>query len=165
MNAHINLRNASHSDLASLGILKLNSTMAWGKYKDELRELPQARCVPEGHLNHVIIAELAHGLVGFTTIIPREHTSVAELEDLFVLPSHWRRGIGMHLLRAAEVRALALGATSVHVVANKYAQLFYESAGYVLVGTAQTDFGLAPELRKTFDYPAIDLTENCEWKY
>ena len=151
MNAHINLRNASKTDLAGLGILKLNSTMAWGKYKDELRELPEARCVPEVHLNHVIIAELAGRLVGFTTIIPGKHTTVAELEDLFVLPSQWRRGIGMHLLKAAEARALGLGATGVHVVAIEYAQLFYESAGYVLVGTAHTDFGLAAKLRKNFD--------------
>lgn len=77
MNAHIKLRDASQTDLASLGILKLNSTMAWGKYKAELRELPGARCVPEAHLNYVIIAELAGELVGFTTIIPGEHTTMA----------------------------------------------------------------------------------------
>jgi len=70
------------------------------------------------------------------------------LEDLFVDPESWRRGIGARLMAEAERRARALGVRSPHVIAHERAQAFYERCGFRVTGTAMTALAPAPEMRK-----------------
>ncbi len=100
------------------------------------------------HLPHVIVAEFVGEVVGFATVLPGKGAIQAGLEDLFVAPELWRRGIGRSLLAEAERRAAALGARSLHVVAGERARPFYEAAGYRFAGTIATDLAPAVELQK-----------------
>jgi GNAT superfamily N-acetyltransferase len=63
---------------------------------------------------------------------------VPELQDVFVLPEHRRRGIGTQLTRAAEATARARGAEtlslSVSLDGNPAARRLYEQLGYVDAG-------------------------------
>lgn len=86
--------------------------------------------------------------MGFATVLRGEGLMQAELEDLFVAPEVWRKGIGGELLAEAERRAVMLGALSLHVIANQRARLFYEAFGYRFAGIMTTDFAPAVELRK-----------------
>lgn len=145
----IHLREARQADLADLGDLKFRSSVAWGDFVEELQNLPEARHVSQEHLPHIIVAELDGTIAGFVTTLPGDDASQAELEDLFVAPSFWRKGVGAELLRAAEARVAALGAVRMHVIANERARLFYVAAGYHLIGMVQTNFDSAPELCKS----------------
>ncbi|MFS8046839.1 GNAT family N-acetyltransferase [Rhizobium sp. BR 314] len=145
----IHLREAREADLTELGELKFRASVAWGDFVEELQNLPDARHVSREHLPHIIVAELEGTIAGFVTILPGDDASHAELEDLFVAPSFWRNGIGAKLLATAEARAVVLGAARMHVVANERARLFYEAAGYRLIGMVQTDFASARELCKS----------------
>jgi GNAT superfamily N-acetyltransferase len=79
-------------------------------------------------------------IVGFATLLVD-----GELEDLFVDPDWMRRGIGRTLVLDAVGVARAQGLERVEVTANGHALGFYESVGFVLDGTVETEFG--PGLR------------------
>jgi len=139
-------RPARDEDRDILGALKLRSSLAWGDHVEELLAMREAREVPAAHLPHIIVAEASGDIVGFATIL--HHEGAAELEDLFVAPEAWRRGIGKLLLAEAERRAIASGARSVHVVAGERARPFYEASGYEVTGAVMTTLAPAMELEK-----------------
>jgi GNAT superfamily N-acetyltransferase len=147
MSGIIQTRPARQGDVGELGALKLRSSLAWGDHLDELQALPEARAFPREHLPFAIVAELAGAIAGFATLLPPANGE-AEIEDLFVDPPLWRKGIGRALMAALEARALSLGAGSLHVIANNRALPFYRSAGFEIVGTVATRFAPAPEMRK-----------------
>ncbi|MGK9165421.1 GNAT family N-acetyltransferase [Inquilinus limosus] len=147
MTSGIRIRPARPEDRDALGALKLRASLAWGEHVEALSALPEARQVPAEHLPSVFVAELDGKIVGFATVLPRDDRE-AELEDLFVDPAAWRRGVGAGLMAEAERRATALGARSLHVVAHQRARPFYESCGFRIVGMVMTEFAPAPAMRK-----------------
>jgi GNAT superfamily N-acetyltransferase len=72
----------------------------------------------------------------------------AELEDLFVDPDWVRRGIGRALVLDAVAVARASGLERLEVTANDHALGFYQSVGFVLDGTVETDFGPASRMSR-----------------
>ena len=141
------IRSASEEELGALGQLKLRSSLGWGDLREELEALPEAREVTAENLPFVFLADHQGEAVGFATVLPSIGRD-AELEDLFVDPDFWRRGVGDQLLREAERRALGLGFRGLHVVANRRAVPFYESKGFKVMGEVETLFEPAPEMRK-----------------
>ncbi|MGH6762639.1 MAG: GNAT family N-acetyltransferase [Phyllobacterium sp.] len=118
------IRTARDEDRDNLGALKLRSSLAWGDHIEEMQALPEAREVSAAHLPHVIVAELDGQMVGFVTVLPGKNSVQAELEDLFVAPEIWRKGIGRALLAEAERHAAVLGARTLHVIAGERARPF-----------------------------------------
>jgi GNAT superfamily N-acetyltransferase len=106
----ISIRAAQAADKDVLGALKLQASLAWGDHVEKLHALPEAREVPAAHLPHAIVAELEGKIVGFATVFFARDTFQAELQDLFVAPEAWRKGVGRMLLSEAENRAAELGA-------------------------------------------------------
>lgn len=141
------IRSAAEEDRDRLGELKLRSSLAWGDLGKELLALPEARTVPVEHLPFLVVAEHDGEVVGFATVLPSPGDD-AELEDLFVDPGSWRRGIGRRLPMEAERRATALGVRGLHVIANQRAVPFYEAAGFTTIAMVETLFEPAPEMRK-----------------
>ncbi|TAA61584.1 GNAT family N-acetyltransferase [Shinella sp. JR1-6] len=142
------IRQARTGDRAILGALKLRASLAWGDHIEQLKALPEASEVPVAHLPHVIVAELGGELVGFATVLPGRNAVQAELEDLFVAPEAWRRGVGSTLLVHAERQAATLGARTLHVVAGERARPFYEASGYRFTTMVATEFASAVGLKK-----------------
>jgi GNAT superfamily N-acetyltransferase len=136
----VRIRPATADDLPVLGELKLRASLALGEHVEEIEALPEARIVPGEHLPFVFVAEEAGRVLGFATVLPIEDG--VELEDMFVDPGHWRRGIGRALIEEAAARARALGANALRVVANSRG--FYEACGFKAVGEVQTKFAPAP---------------------
>jgi GNAT superfamily N-acetyltransferase len=135
------IRPATAEDLPALGELKLRASLALGEHIAELEALPEARIVPAEHLPFVFVAEDRGRILGFATVLPggEDH---AVLEDMFVEPDQWRRGIGRLLIGEAVARARALGAQVLRVIANSRG--FYDACGFEAVGEVQTQFAPAP---------------------
>jgi GNAT superfamily N-acetyltransferase len=66
-----------------------------------------------------------------------------ELEDLFVAPSAWRRGVGRALVRDVVSIAQSLDRTRITVTTNPNALAFYESVGFVFDCDVATELGPA----------------------
>lgn len=98
--------------------------------------------------NEVIVAEIGSTIVGFASFIAQDGND-AELDGLFVEPSHWRQGIGRTLIEAVERELVAWQATRLRVVANPNALAFYTALGFVTVGEEKTPLGpVAPVMAK-----------------
>ncbi len=85
----------------------------------------------------VLLAETAEGVAGLCCLrmIPYigQDVPYAEVTQLYVRAAFKRQGIGAELLRDAEARAQATGATCVHIITgqtNHDAQAFYRAQGY-----------------------------------
>jgi GNAT superfamily N-acetyltransferase len=85
--------------------------------------------VIEGRTRVAVVEGL---IVGFATLVG------GELEDLFTDPDWMRRGIATALVRDAATRV-----DRIDVTANLHAQAFYEAAGFVRDGAADTPGGPA----------------------
>ena len=83
-------------------------------------------------------------VVGFATWA--EADGIVELADLFVDPGWMRRGIATALVSRIADAARARGARSLEVTASPAALGFYRAAGFVVCGTAETEFGSVPRM-------------------
>jgi GNAT superfamily N-acetyltransferase len=86
-------------------------------------------------------------IVGFCTVCSSrdddaDSTRVADMPTLYVLPSHWRHGIGRALCEAAIGRARDRGfheLTLWTLEANRNARLFYATMGFAPDGATKMD--------------------------
>src|SRR5689334_19495610 len=100
---------------------------------------------PEGLAEgRTYVAEEDGSLVGFATWIEADGT--IELEDLFVHPGWMRRGIATALVNHIAGVLRARGVQRLEVTANPHALGFYNAAGFIDCGVAETDFGAAPRM-------------------
>ena len=109
--------------------------------------MPEVRVVPAEHLPFMFVAEDAGRILGFATVLTGP-AGAAELEDLFVDPDLWRRGVGRRLVREAERRAREVSATSLHVIANGRALEFYAACGFEALGVVATELGQGLEMER-----------------
>lgn len=131
------LRVAAPGDMPVLRDLFRRSSLSNDGDRPSLLAHPEALVfsglsVDEGR-TRVAIAD--DRIVGFATLLG------PELEDLFVDPDSMRRGVGRALVLDAAAVARARGLERLEVTANHHALDFYESLGFVLDGTVETDFG------------------------
>ncbi len=141
------VRPAAPEDVDGLGALKLRASLAWGDHTRQIEALPEARVFPPEHLPFALVAEADGRLAGFATVLPREDGG-ADLEDIFVEPALWRRGIGRALMAEADRAAGDAGAEVLRVIANARALGFYAACGFEVVGVVQTLFAPAPRMEK-----------------
>jgi GNAT superfamily N-acetyltransferase len=142
------LRSAKEEERKALGALKLRATLAWGDHtRPVLLALGGADELAADLLASSFVAEIGDRIVGFATLVTKD-ASDAEVEELFIEPSEWRKGIGTRLLEEAERRAGAAGAHALRVAANPRAQAFYEACGFLTIGEVPDSFGLAPLMQK-----------------
>lgn len=90
------------------------------------------------------VADEQAGIVGFASWIEAEDT--VDLEDLFVDPSWMRRGIATALVGRVVDILRARGVPCLEVTANPHALGFYRAVGFRDIGTARTEFGIAPRM-------------------
>jgi GNAT superfamily N-acetyltransferase len=142
------LRSAKEEEREALGALKLRATLAWGDHtRQVLLALGGADELAADLLASSFVAEIGGRIVGFATLVTKD-ASDAEVEELFIEPSVWRKGIGTRLLEEAERRAVVAGARCLQVAANPRAQAFYEACGFQMIGEVPDSFGLAPLMQK-----------------
>ena len=91
------------------------------------------------------VAEEDGSVVGFAAWARAD--GVTELEDLFVDPLWRRHGIATALVSRIVDVLREQGVRCLEVTANHHAEGFYDAAGFIDCGTAETDFGTAPRKR------------------
>ena len=138
------IRLAQPDDRLKLVELQRRASLAGAEdeVRRQLRERPElidleAEMIAD---NQVMVAVIGEEIVGFATIVTHEGDD-AELEGLFVEPSHWRTGIGTALLHAIEREAGAWDANRLHVLANLEAVPFYRANGFERLGEQRTELG------------------------
>jgi GNAT superfamily N-acetyltransferase len=83
-------------------------------------------------------------VLGFASFKLLDH--VLEVEDLFVDPTKWRRGIGTALMLDMVAIAARRGFTRLEVTGNPHALSFYKNTGFTVSHEVATDLYPAPRL-------------------
>jgi GNAT superfamily N-acetyltransferase len=137
------IRLALPEEREALEELQRRASLALETYNEQLEANPDAIHLPAQQiaLGEVIVAEVDGRIAGFAVVL--DELNVAELDGLFVEPSHWRQGIGAALVHEAVHLARDRGLSLITVVANPAAREFYEKCGFAVEGEAQTRFGPA----------------------
>jgi GNAT superfamily N-acetyltransferase len=149
---HVQIRIAHPDDRLNLIEVQRRASLAseTGELRQRLLEEPDWIDIDEELLanNEVIVAEIGATIVGFASFIAQDGND-AELDGLFVEPTHWRQGIGRLLIGAVERELVAWQATRLRVVANPNALAFYKAVGFFIVGEEKTPLGpVAPVMAK-----------------
>jgi GNAT superfamily N-acetyltransferase len=147
MGIEVRLRPAREDEREALGALKLRASLAWGDFTDALKALPEAGELAPELLPSSFVAEVGGGPAGFATVVVTD-SGAAELEELFVEPALWRKGVGRRLVEEAVRRAAAAGAATIHVVASRRARGFYEACGFEVAGEVETRFEPALSMQR-----------------
>ncbi len=131
----IKIRPAVPAEHAALESLQYAASVAVEAQRAVLLAHPEINGFPAKQIaeGRVWVAERDGQIIGFSALLPREDGD-AELDGLFVRPDLWRSGVGRHLVAAAEKVAEQWGATTLHVMANPQAELFYRACGFELIG-------------------------------
>jgi ribosomal protein S18 acetylase RimI-like enzyme len=108
--------------------------------------------IRDGRTRVAVPRSTAAPVLGFATVTTGPDGD-PDLEDLFVDPSHRRRGIARRLVLDAVRTARAAGHRRLTVTGNGHALAFYRSVGFVVAGRAETPLGAASVLR-------LDLAPN-----
>jgi len=139
----INVRVAIASEQKALEALQWRASLNNAGDREALLTNPDAIELPFHQLETggVFVAEVDVSVKGFAAILPREDAD-SELDALFVEPDAWRQGIGRALVEHCCSAARSAGAASLHVVGNPHAQGFYNSCGFIMLGTRQMRFGV-----------------------
>ena len=139
------VRLAQARERNALEDLQRRASLALGTHNAQLEANPDAIHLPAERiaLGKVLVAEIDGEIAGFAVVL--DESGRAELDGLFVEPSHWLRGIGRALVDEAIHLARDRGLSLMTVVANPAAREFYERCGFSVEGEAQTQFG--PALR------------------
>jgi len=137
------IRAAGPADIARLGEIFRNASLSNEGDRAALLTHPEVlefddTCVREHRARVAVVGDV---VVGFASGTP--NGDAVELDDIFVDPEWMRRGFGLELIRDVSAAALAGGARRIEVTANHHALAFYEAAGFVLDGVAETRFGPA----------------------
>ena len=143
----VSIRTAQVADFGELGEVFRRSSLANDGDRAMLLTTPEALALNAASVRErrTRAAVVDGRIVGFATVLGTG--DALELEDLFVDPNWMRRGIGLALVRDAAATARARGVLRIEVTANPHALKFYEHAGFVPDGTADTRFGPAPRMR------------------
>ena len=146
----IAIRCALLSEREALEALQTRSSLANPGDRDALIANPEAIELPAAQIQagQVFVAHQGGEILGFAAILLRPDGGI-ELDELFVEPGQWRRGIGKMLVRHCALAAKSVGANALHVIGNRHARQFYESCDFELAGSTDTRFGEALLFRMT----------------
>jgi GNAT superfamily N-acetyltransferase len=145
----LRIRTAEPGEQRALEALQRRASLAREEYRAQLLAEPDAVVLPLEQLveGRVIVVECGAQVAGLGVWLRRDDREV-ELDGLFVEPALWRRGLGAALVWEIERRAIAEGATVLHVIANPTAEAFYLACGFAFSGEQLTRFGVARTMRK-----------------
>src|SRR5215469_14413596 len=134
------------ADLPAVSEVYRRASLANARYRADLLAHPEhlifgPEALAEGRTR---VAEQDGSVVGFATWTAAG--GIHELEDLFVDPQWWRRGIATALVKCIADVMHARGVKRLEVTANPDATDFYTSVGFTSCGVVSTEFGEAPRM-------------------
>lgn len=141
------IRLGAPADLSAATDVYRRASLSNAGDRDNLLAHPEHLILgPEGLAEgRTYVAEEGGTVAGFATWA--ETGGTIELEDLFVDPGWRRRRIATALVSRIVDVLRARGVEYLEVTANPHAREFYNAAGFIDCGVAETDFGAAPRMR------------------
>ena len=150
-------RNALPEEASKLTELTLESKKYWG-YSDELMIIWTDELTIHSEYiekNMVLLAEDNKQILGYISIIEHASNQIVTvdewqvtggffLDNLFVLPSHIRKGIGERLVNIAISWCKEKQIKNLYVYSDPNAKAFYERMGAVCLGEVATSGGSRP---------------------
>ena len=145
-------RTAALSDMKGLRDVFCRASLANSDDRDLLRSHPEFlelsdEGVRQGRTRVALDADAI--VLGFASFKLLDH--VLEVEDLFVDPTKWRRGIGTALMLDMVAIAARRGFTRLEVTGNPHALSFYKNTGFTVSHEVATDLYPAPRLYRIID--------------
>ena len=134
MAAELLIRNSTPADLPELQAIFRRAALTNESDREWIEAHPDEFGLDEANVieGRTRVAVVEGRIVGFATLVG------SELEDLFTDPDWMRRGVATALVHDA-----ATTVDRIDVTANAHALAFYEAAGFVDDGLAQTSGGPA----------------------
>ena len=143
----MNLRNATPDDAATMAVVHID---AWRTAYEDLvpdsflsaldhgRRTERFRTFLDSGSGETYIVERNGRAIGHLTVGPcrdddLDERSVGEIWGIYLLPAHWRQGIGTQVCRRAEEMLSARGFSRIVLwmfEGNDRAKQFYEAMGY-----------------------------------
>ena len=130
----MNFREARIEEAATLTAIAFASKASWpyspaamNVWRDTLRITPEYIGA-----NLLCVAEVEGQAVGFIAMVPGP--TRWQLDHLWILPGHMRRGLGRSLVGFGMRAALQAAAAEIFIDADPYAEKFYLSCGARRIG-------------------------------
>lgn len=133
------IRSAVASDVNALRDIFLRASLKNEGAGNLIAAYPEWFVWEEAMLPFALVAVVDDRVVGFASVRPVGDS--LELEDLFTDPDWMRRGVASALIANIARRGLRI-----EVSANPLVLGFYESAGFVVCGVADTEGGPVPRM-------------------
>lgn len=129
------IRPARPDEAAALSELALRSKAYWGYDAEFLARCRTVLTLRSDEIEdrRTVLAEEDHQVQGFYTL------DDGELGNLWIDPTHLRKGVGRRLWDHAVETARALGLTELFVVADPHAEGFYRAMGAVRIGEVPSE--------------------------
>lgn len=139
MRAEVIIRHAAVDDIDALRDIFVRASLANEGTGDLMAAHPEWFVWDDAMLPFARVAVAGERVVGFASSRPAD--GFLELEDLFTDPDWMRQGVASALVADIARRGLRI-----EVSANPDALGFYESAGFVVIGVAETEGGPVPRM-------------------
>jgi predicted N-acetyltransferase YhbS len=142
MAAPISIRPARRGETAALSALCVRSKAHWG-YDDAFMRLSHAslQIDPDAvaRARVLVAVDGRDQPLGVADCTPLEAPGIFDLLHLFVDPQILRQGVGQALFGAACAWCVAQGGTTLMILSDPNAALFYQRLGARLIGEAPSD--------------------------
>ena len=148
--AEIVVRKALVGEAAVLRSICLQSKRSWG-YSDEFMTRFSEQTIMDANsisTDYVVVACQAETIIGWLRMLTNRAPMI--LDDLWVLPTVFGKGVGRLLFNEAICVAKELGQSEFELDSDPNAQGFYERMGCIKVGETFSSMGrYVPRMRYT----------------
>jgi len=148
--AEITIRKAQVGEAAILRSVCLQAKRSWGYSNEFMTRFSEETVIDADAIStdYVVVATQEETIIGWLRILT--HRAPLILDDLWVLPTAFGKGVGRLLFTEAIAVAKALGRSEFELDADPNAQGFYEHMGCIKVGETFTSMGrYIPRMRYT----------------
>ena len=146
--AEITVRKALIGEAAILRSICLQSKRSWG-YSDEFMARFSEQTIMDAHsisTDYVVVACQGETIIGWLRMLTNRAPMI--LDDLWVLPTVFGKGVGRLLFNEAICVAKELGQSEFELDSDPNAQGFYERMGCIKVGETFSSMGrYVPRMR------------------
>jgi predicted GNAT family N-acyltransferase len=148
--AEITIRKAQVGEAAVLRSVCLQSKRSWGYSNEFMTRFSEETIIDADSIStdYVVVATQEETIIGWLRILTNRAPMI--LDDLWVLPTAFGKGVGRLLFTEAISVAKELGRSEFELDSDPNAQGFYEHMGCIKVGETFTSMGrYIPRMRYT----------------
>ena len=134
----INIRMACETEAEKLSEISFAAKKHWDYPESFFEQWNDALIISPEFIasNNVWVAVHNNEIFGFAAISTKE--TIAELEHMWVIPKHMKKGVGKHLMNTVIEYCKDVGMTCLRIESDPNARVFYEKMGASLEGYVES---------------------------